>query len=154
MQDLVAGPCGCDVRWAWLIGAADQRRPAAATRPSQQPSALPAFLDMPTSAEAGLPGYEVSTWYAIWAPKGTPPDIVARMTKELQTALKAPAIAAAWERNGSEVPTLTGADFGKFVEFRSRALGQGGQGCGRETRMRFTPPANAPPSTLIAVPVI
>jgi tripartite-type tricarboxylate transporter receptor subunit TctC len=62
-----------------------------------------------------VPGYEVSTFYALWAPKGTPPAIVERMTKELQTALQAPTIREAWTRQGSEIPTLTGAEFGAFV---------------------------------------
>ena len=69
----------------------------------------------PSAAEAGLPGYEVSTFYALWAPKGTPPAIVERMTRELQTALQAPSIREAWARQGSEIPTLTGAEFGAFV---------------------------------------
>jgi tripartite-type tricarboxylate transporter receptor subunit TctC len=80
------------------------------------PNRVPAFPDLPTAAEAGVPGYEVSTWYALWAPKGTPPDIVARMTKELQTALQVPAIKKTWEGNGSDVPALTGAEFGAFVK--------------------------------------
>ena len=80
------------------------------------PNRVPAFPDVPTAAEAGVPGYEVSTWYALWAPKGTPPDIVARMTKELQTALQVPAIKKTWEGNGSDVPALTGAEFGAFVK--------------------------------------
>ena len=35
---------------------------------------------MPTAAEAGLPGYEVATWYAMWAPKGTPPEARKRLS--------------------------------------------------------------------------
>lgn len=74
-----------------------------------------AFPDMPTAAEAGLPGYEVATWYAMWATKGTPAPIVARMEKELKAAFDAPAIKGAWTRNGSPVPNLYGEAFGKFV---------------------------------------
>jgi tripartite-type tricarboxylate transporter receptor subunit TctC len=79
------------------------------------PERVKAFPEVPTAAEAGLKGYEVATWYALWAPKGTPPDIVARMTRELRTALQTPAIKDGWERNGSDVPNLTGAEFGAFV---------------------------------------
>ena len=75
----------------------------------------PAIPDVATAAEAGLQGYEVSTWYAMWALKGTPADIVERMTKELTAALQVPAIKEAWARNGSEIVVLTGAEFGKFV---------------------------------------
>lgn len=79
------------------------------------PARVPAFPDVPTAKEAGLDGYEVSTWYALWAPKGTPDDIVNRMMAEVGTALKDPSIKAAWERQGSDVPDLSGAEFGKFV---------------------------------------
>jgi tripartite-type tricarboxylate transporter receptor subunit TctC len=79
------------------------------------PKRVAAFPDLPTAAEAGLPNYEVATWYGLFAPKGTPPDIVERMAKELKTALQVPAIKEAWERNGSDVPDVAGADFGKMV---------------------------------------
>ena len=74
-----------------------------------------AFPDMPTAEEAGLAGFNVSTWYGLWALKGTPPAIVARMTSELRTALRSPAIQQGWEKNGSDVPDLTGSEFGVFV---------------------------------------
>ncbi|KZD21274.1 Bug family tripartite tricarboxylate transporter substrate binding protein [Tardiphaga robiniae] len=79
------------------------------------PKRVAAFPDLPTAAEAGLPNYEVATWYGLFAPKGTPPDIVERMAKELKTAMQTPAIKEAWERNGSDVPDVAGADFGKMV---------------------------------------
>ncbi len=74
-----------------------------------------AFPNLPTAAEAGLPGYEVATWYAAWAPKGAPAPVVERMQKEIQTALATKTIQDAWTRNGSPIPNLYGADFGKFV---------------------------------------
>jgi len=76
----------------------------------------PSLPDVPTAAEAGVPNYVVSTWYAIWAPAGTPPEAVDRMTTEITKALNAPKIKETWESNGSSVPTLTGAEFGKFVD--------------------------------------
>lgn len=79
------------------------------------PQRVKAFPALPTAMEAGVPGYEVATWYALWAPKGTPADIIDRITKELQAALQEHAIKEAWERNGSDVPTATGAEFGTFV---------------------------------------
>jgi tripartite-type tricarboxylate transporter receptor subunit TctC len=57
----------------------------------------------------------VSTWYGLFAPKNTPPEIVARMTKELRAAMQVASIKEAWERNGSDVPDVTGADFAKMV---------------------------------------
>ncbi len=79
------------------------------------PSRSEAVPDVPTAKEAGLEGFEVSTWYALWAPKGTPPEIVTRMRDEVQKVLKTPAIEAAWKKNGSPMPNLAGDDFGKFV---------------------------------------
>ena len=79
------------------------------------PRRSPAVPDVPTTAEAGLPGFEVATWYAMWAPKGTPPEIVARMQAELRTALAAQPIKDAWGRNGSDIPSMSPADFTKFL---------------------------------------
>lgn len=79
------------------------------------PKRVPAFPDVPTAAEAGVPGYEVATWYGVFAPKGTPPAIVEKMTAELKKALQTPAIKEAWERNGSDTPDVTGAAFSKLV---------------------------------------
>lgn len=62
-----------------------------------------------------MPGYEVSTWYGVFAPKKTPPAVIERMTKELQKAMQTAAIKDAWERNGSDVPDVTGAAFGAMV---------------------------------------
>jgi tripartite-type tricarboxylate transporter receptor subunit TctC len=49
--------------------------------------------DVPTMAEAGLPGYDISSWQALFAPAGTPRDIVARLHAEATKALKAPDVA-------------------------------------------------------------
>lgn len=75
----------------------------------------PAFPDVPTAKEAGLDGYVVSTWYAMWAPKGTPQPIIDRMTKEVQTAMATPELTEIWKNNGSAVPNVTGAAFGRFL---------------------------------------
>jgi tripartite-type tricarboxylate transporter receptor subunit TctC len=61
------------------------------------------------------PGFEVSTWYGVFAPKNTPPAIVERMTKELQKAMQTATIKDAWEKNGSDVPDVTGAAFATMV---------------------------------------
>lgn len=79
------------------------------------PKRVTALPDVPTTAEAGLPGYEVATWYGLFAPKGTPPEIVARMIKEVRTAMQTASIKEAWERNGSDVPDVTGPEFAKLV---------------------------------------
>jgi len=75
----------------------------------------PAIPNVPTFVEAGLPDYRVSTWYAMFAPAGTPKPIIDKMTAEGQKALNTPKLKAIWTQNGSETPNLYGAAFGKLV---------------------------------------
>lgn len=75
----------------------------------------PGFPDVPTAAEAGFKGYEVSTWYGLFAPKGTPKDVVDKMTAEVQKALNSPELKGIWTNNGSETPNLQSDAFAKFV---------------------------------------
>lgn len=114
LQDLVAGHI--DLMFDGLGSSAAQieggtLRALAVAAPKR----AAAFPNVPTAAEAGLPGFDVATWYAMWAPKGTPEAVLARMTKELQTALASPLVTEAWRRNGSEIPNLYGAPFAAFV---------------------------------------
>lgn len=115
MQDLVGGQ-GIEMIFDGLGSSAAQIKAgrikalavAADTR-------SPAFPDVPTAKEAGLDGYVVSTWYAMWAPKGTPQPVIDRMIKEVQTAMATPELTEIWKNNGSAVPKLTGAAFGSFL---------------------------------------
>jgi tripartite-type tricarboxylate transporter receptor subunit TctC len=79
------------------------------------PKRVPALPDVPTSAEAGLPGFEFSTWYGIFAKQGTPQEALDRMTKEVKAAMALPALKTAWEKNGSDVPDVSGAEYAKLV---------------------------------------
>jgi tripartite-type tricarboxylate transporter receptor subunit TctC len=114
MQDLVAGNIdlmfdGLGTSAPQINGGSIKALAVAAARRS------PAIPNVPTAEEAGLKGYEVSTWYAMWAIKGTPQDVIDRMTAETLKALDAPAIKEAFARNGSEIRKLTGKEFGSFV---------------------------------------
>ena len=51
-----------------------------------------ALADLPTLDEAGLPGFEMSVWHGLWAPKGTPADAVQKLTVALDAALKDPKV--------------------------------------------------------------
>ena len=79
------------------------------------PKRSPAIPNVPTFMEAGLPNYEVSTWYAMFAPKGTPKPIVDKMIAEVEKALNTPKLKAIWASNGSDTPNLYGEAFGKLV---------------------------------------
>jgi tripartite-type tricarboxylate transporter receptor subunit TctC len=114
MQDLVAGHV--HAMFDGLGSSANQIQSgtlrALAVAAPMRSAAIP---DVPTAAEAGLKGYEVSTWYALWAPKGTPPEIVDKMSAELRKALASEAVKEAWTKNGSTIPTMMGKDFAQFL---------------------------------------
>ena len=63
---------------------------------------LPAFPDVPTAEEAGLAGYEVTTWYGVFAPAGTPPAIVSRLHADLVKAMQTPDTKAKLEGVGAD----------------------------------------------------
>ncbi|MFX1682580.1 tripartite tricarboxylate transporter substrate binding protein [Mitsuaria sp. CC2] len=75
----------------------------------------PGFPDIPSAAEAGIPQYQVSTWYGLWAPKGTPKEVIAAMQAELRKAYATEELKNIWTGLGTDMPTLYGDAFGKFV---------------------------------------
>jgi tripartite-type tricarboxylate transporter receptor subunit TctC len=84
----------------------------------------PAFPDVPCAAEVGLPEYNVTTWYGIWAPKGTPADAQARAIEEIRKACTTDEAKAVWAGQGAEFPDLTGPAFGQFVSGEVRKWAQ------------------------------
>ena len=74
----------------------------------------PQLPDVPTMAEAGFPGFEVSAWSGVVAAAGTPPEIVARLESEIRRALENPQTAATYEKAGLPVHYLDAKDFGAF----------------------------------------
>ncbi|WP_431050218.1 Bug family tripartite tricarboxylate transporter substrate binding protein [Roseateles sp. L2-2] len=75
----------------------------------------PGFPDIPSAVEAGIPQYQVSTWYGLWAPKGTPKEVIAAMQAELRKAYATEELKNIWTGLGTDMPTLYGDAFGKFV---------------------------------------
>jgi tripartite-type tricarboxylate transporter receptor subunit TctC len=75
----------------------------------------PGFADVPTSVEGGVPSYQVATWYGLWAPKGTPKELVEAMRAEMAKALASDELRKAWNSLGTDTPDLYGDAFGKFV---------------------------------------
>ena len=57
---------------------------------------------MPTAEEAGLAGYQVTTWYGVFAPAGTPPAIVSRLHADLVKAMQTPDVRAKLEGIGAD----------------------------------------------------
>jgi tripartite-type tricarboxylate transporter receptor subunit TctC len=79
------------------------------------PKRSPAFPNVPTFAEMGLPDYVVSTWYGIWGVKGTPKDILDRMHAEVVKALATPELKELWAGQGSDTSTMSPEQFSRFV---------------------------------------
>jgi tripartite-type tricarboxylate transporter receptor subunit TctC len=67
----------------------------------------PAAAQIPTMAEAGVPGYEFTTWQILAAPKATPAQIVATLNEKVRAALKAPDTAKRWQDRGLDVIAST-----------------------------------------------
>ena len=71
--------------------------------------------EVPTMAEAGLPGYEVYVWYGLLAPAGTPADIVTKLNQELVRIFNLPDVKAKLLAQGGELATGTPAEFQEFI---------------------------------------
>lgn len=76
----------------------------------------PRFPDIPAFVEAGGPQLDASIWYAIWAPAGTPSDLVSRIRGLVKGSLTSPAVARAWEIQGAETPKINDEEIVGFVE--------------------------------------
>ena len=76
----------------------------------------PAFPDVPCAAELGLPDYNVTTWYGIWAPRGTPADAQKAAIDDIRRAIQTDEAKAVWAAQGAEFPDLAGPTFDGFVK--------------------------------------
>jgi tripartite-type tricarboxylate transporter receptor subunit TctC len=69
------------------------------------PTRLTSAPDIPTVDEAGLPGFYMSVWHALWVPKGTPRDVIAKLNAAARDALADPAIRKQLQDLGQEIPS-------------------------------------------------
>ncbi|GHC83031.1 hypothetical protein GCM10007320_26710 [Pseudorhodoferax aquiterrae] len=115
LQDLISG--NVDMMFDGLGSSAAHikggRIKALMVAGAQRNASLP---DVPCAAELGLPDYKVTTWYGLWAPKGTPAEAQARMVEEVKKAGAADEIRAVWASNGAQFGNLTPAQFGDYVQ--------------------------------------
>jgi len=77
---------------------------------------MAAMPDVPTLAESGFKDFEVLEWNGFFVPKGTPNDVVARLAKEVQAAVKDPATRQKLQGLGLDPVGSTPEEFGKFVQ--------------------------------------
>src|SRR5436309_2938971 len=71
--------------------------------------------EIPTIAEAGVPGYETTIWIGIMAPAGTPPEIVSKLNAEINRAIRRPDVKEAWDKQGAVALVMTPAEFDAYL---------------------------------------
>jgi tripartite-type tricarboxylate transporter receptor subunit TctC len=118
LPDLIAG------RLTFMIQTTSEVLPYIASgklRPLAVSSAerFKALPDVPTMKEAGVQGIDWTGWWGLFAPAGTPPAIVQRLSNEMQAVMKMPEVAAAIDKLGVESAPLPAAEFATF--FRKSA---------------------------------
>jgi len=76
----------------------------------------PSMPNVPTSAEAGLPGYEIESWFAVFAPAKTPPEIVGKLTSEIRKIVESEAFRKKVDEQGAFATYMDPVTLGKFVD--------------------------------------
>ena len=77
---------------------------------------FPTAMEYPSVAEAGVPGFDVAAWYALFAPAKTPPEIVNKVNADTVAILREPAIISALEKTGVAVASSTPAGLAKVLK--------------------------------------
>jgi tripartite-type tricarboxylate transporter receptor subunit TctC len=72
--------------------------------------------DLPTMAEAGLPGFDISTWYGLMAPAGTPKDVIVRWNADVVKILNTPEVRERLAAQGAEAAPTTPDQFAAFIQ--------------------------------------
>ena len=115
VNDLIAGQV--DVMFDNLPSSIEQVRGgnlrAIAVTSAKRSAALP---DVPTIAESGLPGFDASSWFAIFAPAKTPPEIVQKLNAEVLKALADPELQKRFADIGGEIRPYKPDELGAFVK--------------------------------------
>ncbi|MBF9194672.1 Bug family tripartite tricarboxylate transporter substrate binding protein [Microvirga terrestris] len=75
----------------------------------------PALPDQPTLAEAGLPQFEATSWFALFAPKGTPPEITNKLNQEVRKALETPELQKRFADLGGEIKPMSPDELMAYV---------------------------------------
>ncbi len=114
MQDLLAG--NVDMMFDGMGTSASQIRAGRLIGLAvAAPKRLAEFPDIPTGAEVGVPNWIVSTWYGLWAIKGTPQPIVDRMYAEIVKAMATPKMLGIWKDQTAQMGGETPAEFAKRI---------------------------------------
>ena len=84
----------------------------------------PALPNVPTMAEAGLPGFETTAWHGIAVRAGTPEPIITKLNATLNAIFKDPVFRKKWEDLGTPVVAGTPEQFGQLIRTESVRLGR------------------------------
>jgi tripartite-type tricarboxylate transporter receptor subunit TctC len=84
----------------------------------------PAFPEVPTMAEAGVPRFEVTSWYGLWVPAGTTDAIVKKIRDEVHKALATPQLTAYWAQQGADAGGEPTDQFVRFVKAETQRWGK------------------------------
>ena len=79
------------------------------------PKRLTSLPDVPTATEAGLKGYDLDSWFALYAPAGTPAAVVQQINAEVNKILQSPEVRKKAEDSGTAVEAMTPAQLGDFT---------------------------------------
>jgi tripartite-type tricarboxylate transporter receptor subunit TctC len=112
--DLIAGQVPLGFQWLPNVQGPLKSNGANALAVASK-SRMAALPSVPTTAEAGLPDYVASGWFALLAPKGTPKPIVERLNKALAAAIADPQVRARFQQVGAEPDALSPDASAKFL---------------------------------------
>jgi tripartite-type tricarboxylate transporter receptor subunit TctC len=82
------------------------------------------FPELPTVAESGIPGFEISSWYGLWGPAGLPKDIVDKLNAAVNKAVQSPGATARFAEMSFETADNTPAEFAALIDDEIRRVGQ------------------------------
>jgi len=103
---------GCVTATVWTNVQSGKLKALAVTQPKRA-SIAP---DVPTMIEAGVEGYSAGIWMGLLAPAGTPPEIVDKLSRAANEALKSKEVLALMEKQGVDALGSTPAEFAKFID--------------------------------------
>ncbi|MNT20145.1 Tripartite tricarboxylate transporter family receptor [compost metagenome] len=115
MTDLIGGQVQFmfdNMPSAWPHAQSGKLRALAVTTSERSKSAP----DLPTMQESGFAGFDVSSWFGLLAPAGTPPEVITKLNAAMQKALDTPAVQTSYEKLGAVGVKTTPAEFGAFIK--------------------------------------
>jgi len=125
MQDVVAGNVQVTIATPpSLLGFVQSGRVRALAIAAKERH--PLLPTVPTTAEAGYPNFELEAWVALFAPAGTPPDVIAKLTAAVRESLQSPAVVERARATGMEIrympPTELDATVRKDLQYWSKVI--------------------------------